>query len=354
MQRALQIAQFGFGNVAPNPMVGCVIVYNNEIIGEGYHEQYGKAHAEVNAVKNAQQKYKNPEILNQILHESTFFVTLEPCSHFGKTPPCAELLVNIKPKKVVICNTDSNPLVAGKGILRLKEANIEVETGILAEEGRKLNKRFFTFMEKKRPYIVLKWAESKDGFIAPDNHLRTQLSGKLSQYITHKWRTEEQSIMIGTNTALVDNPKLTARLWQGNQPVRIVIDKYLKIPADFHIFDTNFNNSTKTFIFNFLKNEQQENLFFVKLENQNETNDKKYTILDEILTYLYEQKIQSILVEGGSYLLNDFIQNNLFDEVRIWKTNKILGNGIKAPILPFIPTKIEAFEEDFLVFEDFL
>ncbi len=364
MQRALQLAQYGFGQVAPNPMVGCVIVHQNQIIGEGYHAQYGHAHAEVNAVKDAQKRFPNPEILAKCLIESTFFVTLEPCSHFGKTPPCATLLADIKPKKVIICNVDSNPLVAGKGIAQLQQAGIEVEVGLLAEKGRILNKRFFTFMEKKRPYIALKWAESKDGFIAPDTNIRTPLSGQLAQYITHKWRTEEQGIMIGTNTALIDNPQLNARLWTGNNPTRIIIDKDLEIPENYKIFDT----EAQTFVFYLEKNTTTKKAFLQdkiqKIKNQNiesmvnfvplhlEQNEKdiRNSILPQILDYLYEQKIQSILVEGGSFLLNDFIQQGLWDDIRIWKTNKILRNGIKSPTLPNIPNEILDIEDDKLFY----
>lgn len=353
MQRALHLAQLGGGNVAPNPMVGCVIVFENQIVGEGYHEQYGQAHAEVNAVKNAEKKYPNPQLLASILQQSTFFVTLEPCAHYGKTPPCAMLLAKIKPKKVIICNTDTNPLVAGKGIAILQNAGIAVEiypkNNPLAKKGRALNKRFFTFMEKKRPYIVLKWAESKDGFITKfdeNNHpISTPISGQLAQYVTHKWRTEQQGIMIGTNTALIDNPKLNARLWEGNNPVRIVIDKSLKIPSDYHIFD----KKQKTLVFNELKNEETENLCFIKIEKNNQFQNTQTSLLPEILSHLYHQKIQSVLVEGGSFLLEDFISQNIWDEMRVWKANKILENGIKSPKIPIILSEILKIEDDVLL-----
>ncbi|HEY1053815.1 MAG TPA: bifunctional diaminohydroxyphosphoribosylaminopyrimidine deaminase/5-amino-6-(5-phosphoribosylamino)uracil reductase RibD, partial [Emticicia sp.] len=222
MLRALQLAEIGRGQVSPNPMVGCVIVHNHEIIGEGWHQKYGSWHAEVNAVNSVQDPSK--------LTQSTVYVTLEPCSHFGKTPPCADLLVKHQVKKVIICNDDPNPLVAGKGIAKLRAAGIEVEQGLLAEKGRALNARFFTYVEKQRPYIILKWAETADGFIAGENYDPVKISNALSHKLAHKWRSEEDAIMVGTNTARYDNPKLNAREWQGTKnPVRIVLDKRLQL-----------------------------------------------------------------------------------------------------------------------------
>nr|MCU0325664.1 bifunctional diaminohydroxyphosphoribosylaminopyrimidine deaminase/5-amino-6-(5-phosphoribosylamino)uracil reductase RibD [Spirosomataceae bacterium] len=201
MQRALELASLGRGSVSPNPMVGCVIVHNGLIVGEGWHQRYGEAHAEVNAVNSVKDK--------SILSESTAYVTLEPCSHFGKTPPCADLLIKHHLKKVVVCNDDPFPLVAGKGIKKLRDAGIEVETGLLAEEGRRLNRRFFTMVEKQRPYVILKWAETADGFIAKENFEAVRISNDFSQMYSHKWRSEEDAIMVGTNTAHFDNPSLT-------------------------------------------------------------------------------------------------------------------------------------------------
>jgi diaminohydroxyphosphoribosylaminopyrimidine deaminase / 5-amino-6-(5-phosphoribosylamino)uracil reductase len=294
MQRALQLAEIGRGSVSPNPMVGCVIVHNGLIIGEGWHQKYGDWHAEVNAVESVVDK--------TLLQEATVYVTLEPCSHFGKTPPCADLLVKHQVKKVVICNFDPNPLVAGKGIKKLQDAGIEVVTGVLEENGRKLNARFFTVIEKKRPYIILKWAETADGFIAGENFEQVKISNALSHKLSHKWRSEEDAIMVGTNTALYDNPQLNVRNWTGRNPIRIVIDRNNRLPKNLHLFD----DSVKTII---LKNQLQ---------------------LDE----LQKAKIQSVIVEGGTKLLQSFIDENIFDEIRIFRSKKQLHKGILAPFLP--------------------
>ena len=241
MQRALQLARLSAVTVSPNPMVGCVIVHNGKIIGEGYHQKYGDAHAEVNAVNAVSDK--------SLLSESTVYVTLEPCSHFGKTPPCADLLIKHKFKKVIVCNYDPNPLVAGQGIEKLRQAGIEVEVGLLEEEGRELNKRFFTYIEKKRPYIILKWAESADGFIAKGIYETVQISNLLSRRFVHKMRSEEDAIMVGTNTAKYDNPTLNTRFWTGKNAVRVLIDRELSLSKNLHIFD----NSQKTICYNSLK-----------------------------------------------------------------------------------------------------
>jgi diaminohydroxyphosphoribosylaminopyrimidine deaminase / 5-amino-6-(5-phosphoribosylamino)uracil reductase len=294
MYRALQLAEIGRGNVSPNPMVGCVIVYKGGVIGEGWHKKYGDWHAEVNAVNAVKDK--------SLLAEATVYVTLEPCSHFGKTPPCADLLVKHRVKKVVICNFDPFLLVAGKGIKKLQDADIEVVTGVLEENGRKLNERFFTVVEKNRPYIILKWAETADGFIAGENFEQVKISNALSHKLSHKWRSEEDAIMVGTNTALHDNPKLNVREWIGRNPVRIVIDRCNRLPKDLHLFD----GSIKT----------------ITLSDP--------TQLDE----LQNQKIQSLIVEGGTKLLQSFIDENLFDEIRVFRSQKQLKKGILAPILP--------------------
>lgn len=294
MLRALQLAEIGRGSVSPNPMVGCVIVHNDVIIGEGWHKKYGDWHAEVNAVNSVKDK--------TLLAEATAYVTLEPCSHFGKTPPCADLLVKHQLKKVVICNRDPFPLVAGKGIQKLQDAGIEVVTGVLQEKGRQLNARFFTVVEKKRPYIILKWAETADGFIAGENFEQIKISNALSHKLLHKWRSEEDAIMVGTNTALYDNPRLNVREWTGRNPVRIVIDKNRRLPKDLHLFD----DSVKTLILSdpFDWEEYQK------------------------------EKIQSIIVEGGTQLLQSFIDAELFDEIRVFRSQNQLKKGIIAAVLP--------------------
>ncbi|KAA9331839.1 bifunctional diaminohydroxyphosphoribosylaminopyrimidine deaminase/5-amino-6-(5-phosphoribosylamino)uracil reductase RibD [Adhaeribacter soli] len=315
MLRALELAALGEGFARPNPVVGCVITHNGRIIGEGWHRQYGEPHAEVNAISSVTEK--------NLLPESTAYVTLEPCSHFGKTPPCADLLIKHRVKKVIICNTDPNPLVAGRGIKKLLEAGIEVETGFLAEKGTLLNRRFFTFHQKQRPYIVLKWAQTSDGFLAKPEYETAPVSGALAKYLVHKWRTEEAAILVGTRTALHDNPKLNVREWTGQNPVRLVIDNNLTLPENLHLFD----RSQPTIVYNLLREEQlHENLKLVRLEAGSD-------FLAQLLYDLYRRQIQSVLVEGGTFLLDAFIQNNLWDEARVFRSPKKFGNGIAAPQL---------------------
>ena len=332
MQRALDLAALGEGNVAPNPLVGCVITYNDKIIGEGYHQKYGQAHAEVNAINSVFDK--------NLLKNSTFYVSLEPCSHFGKTPPCADLLIKYQPKKVVICNLDSNPLVTGKGIEKLKNAGIEVINGVLEAQGKFINRRFFTFMEKKRPYIFLKWAQTSDGFVAHSNE-KTQISNPHTRPHTHKWRTHEAAIMVGTNTAKIDNPRLDVRFWAGNNPIRIFIDKNLSISPESHLLD----QKIPTLCYNLLKNETKENLTFISLKE----NDFSENFLENILEDLYKRKIQSVMVEGGTALLNTFLEKNIWDEIAIFQSKKQFFEGTKAPKLNISPNKIIPIQEDNLL-----
>lgn len=313
MQRALELAALGIGKVSPNPMVGCVVVHDNSIIGEGYHKAYGGLHAEANALESIQDK--------SLLKESTVFVTLEPCAHFGKTPPCADLLIQNQVKSLIIATADANPLVGGKGIERLKAAGIAVETGLLENESRKLNKRFFTFMERKRPYVILKWAETADGFIARGNFDSKWISSDYSRRLVHKWRTEEDAILVGANTAHYDNPQLTARDWPGKNPMRLVIDRNLRLSSALYLFD----HSTSTICYNLLRNAEEENLLFVKLEQD--------FFLQQLLQDLYHRKTLSVLVEGGASVLNAFLEQELWDEVRIFKADSTFGTGIEAPIV---------------------
>lgn len=316
MLRALQLAEIGRGQVSPNPMVGCVIVHNDQIIGEGWHQKYGNWHAEVNAVNSVQDPSK--------LSESTVYVTLEPCSHFGKTPPCADLLVQHRVKKVVICNDDPFPLVAGKGIEKLRNAGIEVEKGLLAEKGRDLNARFFTFVEKKRPYIILKWAETADGFIAGENYAPVKISNALSHKLAHKWRSEEDAIMVGTNTARYDNPKLNTREWQGaKNPIRIVVDRQLQLDQSLNLFD----NTQDTWILNELTDKIEDKNKYIKVAFGE-------SFIENAMQALYQRKIQSVYVEGGTTLLQSFIQANLFDEIRVFRSSNQLFKGIAAPNVP--------------------
>ena len=330
MQRALQLARLGAGAVSPNPMVGCVIVHDDKIIGEGYHQKYGEAHAEVNAINAVSDK--------SILSESIVYVTLEPCSHFGKTPPCADLLIKHQVKEVIICNNDPNPLVAGQGIEKLRQAGIEVRFGVLEEAGRELNKRFFTYIEKKRPYIILKWAESMDGFIAKKNYEAVQISNVLSRRFVHKMRSEEDAIMVGTNTAKYDNPKLDTRFWTGKNAISVLIDKALSLPKSLYIFD----NSQATICYNLLKNEILGNTILVKIPTNN-------SIEQFIIQDLYQRKIQSIIIEGGTILLQSFIDLGLWDEAFILKSKLILEDGIEAPKIGGIEVLRENLGDNLLI-----
>lgn len=318
MRRCLELAERGLGYVAPNPMVGCVIVHHEKIIAEGYHQKYGEAHAEVNALKHISDE--------SILPECTLYVSLEPCSHYGKTPPCSDLIIAKKIKKVVIGCTDSNPLVAGKGIEKLSAAGIEVITGVLEKEGRELNKRFFTFFEKKRPYIILKWAQAKDGFIsrnAPFTREENWITGVESQRLVHEWRAQEQAILVGTNTALADNPQLTVRLAEGKNPLRVLIDKNLRTPAT----NTIFSPAAETLVFNAISDKKGNNVTFKKIAFSQD-------IIPQILDELYHRKIISIIIEGGTHTLQSFISQGLWDEARVFEGNKIFSEGIKAPVFP--------------------
>jgi diaminohydroxyphosphoribosylaminopyrimidine deaminase/5-amino-6-(5-phosphoribosylamino)uracil reductase len=336
MRHCLDLAVKGIGNVAPNPMVGCVIICDETIIGEGYHEQYGQAHAEVNAINSVEDK--------ELLKTATLYVNLEPCSHFGKTPPCSDLIIKYKIPVVVIGNVDTNPLVAGKGIKKLEEAGIEVRSGILEDECKKLNKRFFTFHEKKRPYIILKWAQSADGFIdikrdEENKGIPIQISNSDSKKLLHLWRSQEQAIMVGTNTALLDNPRLTARGVEGKNPLRITIDKWLRIPKYYNLFD----QTTPTIIFTAMDTESKINLEYVKI-------DFEKAIIPQILNELYNRKIQSLIVEGGERILNNFIDLDLWDSARVFIAEKKLLKGVNAPVLNAQPVVRENISGDKLLF----
>ena len=328
MRRALELAESGRGFVSPNPMVGCVIVHENQIIGEGFHEIYGGPHAEVNAINSV----KNPEMLSK----STAYVSLEPCAHWGKTPPCANLLVEKGLKKVVIGAIDSNHLVGGKGVEILQKAGIEVVTGVLEMEARLQNRRFFTQIEKMRPYVILKWAQSKDGFVARSDYSSKWISNARSRQLVHKWRAEEDAILVGKNTAKYDNPSLTVRDWTGKNPLRLVIDPNLELPENLNLFD----QIVPTVCYNTVKSEKTENLEFVKLKPGFE--------LKEILEDLNSRKIQSLIVEGGSFVLNKFIEEGLWDEARVFTGSTEFGEGISAPRLNLIPTETLSIQEDSL------
>lgn len=328
MRRALQLASTALGNVSPNPLVGSVVVHNGRIIGEGCHRHYGEAHAEVNAV----QSVKNKELLK----DSTVYVSLEPCSHHGKTPPCADFLVNAQIKKVVVANLDSNPVVSGNGIKKLQKAGIDVVTGVLEPEGRQLNRRFFTFMEKERPYIILKWAQTADGFIARENYDSKWISNEYSRQLVHKWRAEEDAILTGTRTAIHDNPQLNVRHWTGRNPVRVVIDRFLRISETSHLFD----RSQKTICYNFLKNEESENMVLVRLSGEH--------FITQLVNDLYRKRIQSVLIEGGAQTLKLFIDAGLWDEARVFTSPKTFTKGIEAPCVRGTLVSQRAIMDDML------
>lgn len=316
MLRAIYLASMGEGKVAPNPLVGAVLVHNGRIIGEGYHEAFGEAHAEVNAVNDAISK----GFVN-LLSESTLYVTLEPCSHHGKTPPCTDLILKYRIPKVVVGKTDPFPAVSGNGIKKLQQAGIQVETACMEYECEGVNRRFLTFHEKRRPYIVLKFAQTANHFIAPsDPSDGKRISSPLSDILVHQWRSSEPAIMVGTRTAETDDPQLNVRLWFGKQPVRIVIDRQLKLHDSLRIFD----NSQRTIVFNEIQNEQKGKTEWVKIQFGDDW-------LPRLLYKLYELNIQSVLVEGGAFLLNEFINSDLWDEARIITSEKIFRSGLKAP-----------------------
>lgn len=326
--RCLQLAAQGGGYVAPNPMVGAVLVADGKIIGEGYHRAYGQAHAEKNAIDSV--KAHNTKLLSK----STMYVNLEPCAHYGKTPPCAELIVRCKIPKVIVGNIDPNPKVAGQGIKILQNAGINVVTGVLEDKCRELNKRFFTFIEKKRPFIFLKWAQTADGFLDKKRNSCAEpplkISNELTKILTHKIRTENQAIMVGTNTVLLDNPKLSARMWAGKNPVRLIIDAKRKIPDNFNIFDS--TQPTIIFTEKNINNSQKNNISFVNIDFQKD-------FIDNLLQTIYQQNIHSVLVEGGAHLLNSFIQCNLWDCAQVEIAPITIDNGINAPVLAKFPTK---------------
>jgi diaminohydroxyphosphoribosylaminopyrimidine deaminase/5-amino-6-(5-phosphoribosylamino)uracil reductase len=316
MHKCLTLAELGRSGAAPNPMVGAVLVHKNRIIGEGFHQKYGQAHAEVNCISAVEQNDVH------LISESTLYVSLEPCAHYGKTPPCANLIIDKKIAKVVIGCFDPFEEVAGRGIEKLRSAGTDVTTGILENECRELNKRFFTFHTLHRPYIILKWAQASDSKIAKDNS-RLAISNEYTNRIVHKWRSEEMAILVGTNTALIDDPQLTTRLWPGNDPVRLVIDMDLKLPTALKLFTDN----NKTIVFNRLKHEETGNQVYYRLKGE-------INMVSQILEALYSLQIQSVLIEGGAKLLQSFINEGMWDEARIITNEQmVIGGGLSAPVL---------------------
>lgn len=347
INRCIELAKNGLGSTYPNPMVGSVIVHNNIIIGEGWHQKAGEPHAEVHAINSVKNK--------ELLKESTIYVNLEPCSHHGKTPPCSDLIVRSKIPNVVIGSLDTNSLVSGKGVEYLMKNDCKVEVGILEQECKDLNKRFFTFHNKKRPFVILKWAESKNGFIdvvrnvnSIINAKSTLISNIYSRQLVHQYRAEEQAILIGTETAIKDNPRLDVRNMCGNNPIRIVLDKSLRIPTDYHVFD----GSVKTIIFvdkSTTINQQYLTIpnFFIELINY------EVSIIDQMLSILYKHEIQSVIVEGGKQLLDSFLEQNKWDEARVFVGANALNKGVEAPkILSIKESEISILGDTLLVYKN--
>lgn len=319
MQRCLELAALGAGRVSPNPMVGAVIVHDGKIIGEGYHQNYGGPHAEVNAVNQVLANYTNA---TELFLQSTIYVSLEPCAHYGKTPPCADLIMKYQIPKVVVGCRDPFPQVDGKGIEKLQTSGIEVITGVLEQQCRDLNKRFFTRVQKQRPYIILKWAQTANGYFAPANGSQQWITGTEAKKLVHQWRSQEDAILVGKNTALIDNPQLNNRLWPGKSPKRVVIDRDLELSPDLHLFD----NSVETFVFNAIKTDVEGKTKYIALE------DFDRFVPQYILFQLYLQDVQSIIIEGGAHTLNTFMEAGLWDEARIFTGEMLLPAGIRAPV----------------------
>lgn len=317
MRRAMELAGNGLGNVSPNPMVGAVVVYNGKIIGEGWHRQFGGPHAEVEAINSIKD--------HQVLPESTLFVNLEPCAHYGKTPPCTDLIMKSGLRRVVLANTDPNPMVGGKGIRQLQDGGVEVVTGVMRQQGTFLNRRFFRFHQNKRPYIILKWAQTSDGFIARENFDSKWISNEYSRKLVHRYRAEEDAILVGRATAQYDNPQLTTRDWHGKDPLRLVIDPELKLDGGLKLFD----GRTPTICYNFHKDETDGNISWVKLPREG--------FLPALWQDLYQKEVQSILVEGGGTLINSLVQANFWDEARMFVAPLEFEKGIRAPELQGSP-----------------
>ena len=322
IKRCIELAKNGLGTTYPNPLVGSVVVCNDKIIGEGWHRKSGEPHAEVNAINSVKDK--------SLLSKSTIYVSLEPCSHFGKTPPCCDLIISNNIPNIVIGTIDPFAQVSGNGIKKLVEAGRTVSVGILEKECNELNKRFFTFHNKKRPYIILKWAQSQDGFIAPVSKEKKEpvwITNEISRQLVHKWRSEEQAILVGTNTALDDNPSLTTRDWTGNNPIRVVLDQNNRISKENHIFDS----QAKT------------------ISISKDTFDFNKSVALEIAGYLFENTIQSVIIEGGRQTLQTFIDEGLWDEARVFIGNCNLKDGIKAPNISYNNIKKQHIQDDELL-----
>ncbi len=314
INRCLQLSEKGFGSVAPNPMVGAVIVHDNKVIGEGYHEKYGHEHAEVKAINSI------PEGSKHLLKESELYVNLEPCCYQGKTPPCTTSIIEHNIPTIYISIADPNPLVSGQGIALLKEKGCKVTVGVLQPEAEELNKRFITFQTKSRPYIILKWAMTSNGFISEGDNIQSRITNDQSVELVHKWRSEEQAILVGKNTAIIDDPQLTVRHWKGKNPVRIVFDRNLELPSSLHLFD----QEAPTLVFNAKRSEVNGDIELIKISFDEDN-------LDQLLSELFNRNIQSVIIEGGRKVLENFIKKGFWDEARIFISKDRFNKGVKAP-----------------------
>ena len=333
MSVCLELALKGIGNVSPNPLVGSIVVYDNKIIGKGYHQKYGHSHAEVNAIESVENK--------DLLSKSTLYVNLEPCSHHGKTPPCCEFIAKNKIKKVVVGCLDKSSKVNGKGIAYLKNNDVEVVSGVLEKESIWINRRFFTSQTQNRPYIILKWAQTKDGFIDKKREQKSKginwITSPLTKKIVHHWRHEEDAILVGRKTVEIDNPELTVREIKGDNPIRIVIDPELKLIKEKKIF----NKDAKTIIVNHKFNKIEHNIEYLKTSPSN--------TIGELLHFLQNQKISSLIIEGGSKTINYFLSHNLWDEARVLIGNIEFNEGLKAPVIKKTHKNIKDLKEDTLI-----
>ncbi len=334
MQRCIDLALKGLGRVAPNPMVGAVLVHHGRIVSEGYHEAYGQSHAEVNAIR-----YLADQAL---LHDCTLYVNLEPCSHHGKTPPCADLIIEKGIPRVVIGNLDTNPLVAGRGIARLQAAGVEVIHGVLHEACRELNKRFFTYHEQQRPYIILKWAETADGFISrlplPADKATNHITGDESRRLVHLWRSQEQAIMVGRHTVVADDPQLTTRLVEGRNPLRVLLDRHLQLGPHYAVF----NGDAHTLVFTEKQHAASGTVAYASI-------DFDQDVLPQVLKGLHQHSIASVIVEGGTVLLQSFINSGLWDEARVFVNPHLrFGQGVKAPVFDHVSAPSQQVGNDVL------
>ncbi len=331
MERCLSLAEAGAGMVAPNPMVGCVVVHAGKIIGEGFHHVYGGPHAEVTALASV----CNPDLLP----ESTLYVSLEPCAHHGKTPPCADLIIERKIPRVVVGTSDPFPEVAGMGIAKLKKAGIDVEVGILEKESREQNRRFITFHEKKRPYVILKWAQTGNGFLDDGREGKTGqplwISNSLSRRLVHRFRSQEAAVMVGTVTALKDDPSLTVRDWSGRNPLRVVLDPNNRLPRNLKLFD----KRQMTLVFTGEDRENEENIGYEKISFHG-------NVPAQILETLYQRNIQSLVVEGGAITLRSFLESGLWDEAQIFTSPLWFEKGTPAPELRAVAMATEWLDDD--------